>query len=147
MNDLYRYFGNIFYPHSSKDAFEMAGNWPDGGVDVDENTYFKFIQKPPVGKLLGTGANLEPCWVDIPPLTHEQLVNQAEYEKTNRITRINEFINSRQWPGKAALGRLSDKDKELYGRALDYLDALNAIDPQKAPDINWPAFEGYDDVA
>lgn len=60
--------------------------------------------------------------------------------KSRRLDEINMFINDRQWPGKAVLGRLTDDEKELYGKALDYLDELSALDPQDMPD-NWPEFE------
>ena len=110
------------------------------------NTYLTFIQPPPYGKLLGTDKTGAPCWIDIPPLTREQLITQAKYEKSRRLDEINTFINDRQWPGKAVLGRLTDDEKELYGKALDYLDELSALDPQDIPD-NWPEFEGFNNVA
>ncbi|HHG0002759.1 TPA: tail fiber assembly protein [Escherichia coli] len=146
MTDKYRFSGNIFYPYSSKADFDAAGTWPKSGVDVDLNTYLTFIQRPPYGKLLGTDKKGAPCWVDIPPLTREQLTTQAKYEKSRRMDEINTFINDRQWPGKAVLGRLTDDEKELYSKALDYLDALSALDPQDMPD-NWPEFEGFSNVA
>ncbi|WP_141095114.1 tail fiber assembly protein [Escherichia coli] len=146
MSDKYRFSGNIFYPYSSKADFDAAGTWPKSGVDVDLNTYLTFIQQPPYGKLLGTDKKGAPCWIDIPPLTREQLITQAKYEKSRRLDEINTFINDRQWPGKTVLGRLTDDEKELYGKALDYLDELSALDPQDMPD-NWPEFEGFNNVA
>ncbi|EHU01384.1 hypothetical protein CKS_4137 [Pantoea stewartii subsp. stewartii DC283] len=47
-------------------------------------------------------------------------------------------MNSRQWPGKAALGRLKGDELAAYNTWLDYLDALYAVDTSKAPDITWP---------
>lgn len=47
-------------------------------------------------------------------------------------------MNSKQWPGKAAIGRLKGDDLAKYNLWLDYLDALEAIDTASAPDIKWP---------
>lgn len=79
-----------------------------------------------------------PAWVDIPPLSHEEEIAAAEAEKQYRIDQANEYINSKQWPGKAALGRLADDEKAQYNEWLDYLDALESVDISSAPDINWP---------
>lgn len=81
-----------------------------------------------------------PAWVDIPPLSHEEEIAaaEAEAEKQYRIDQANEYINSKQWPGKAALGRLTDDEKAQYNEWLDYLDALESVDISSAPDINWP---------
>lgn len=73
-----------------------------------------------------------------PPLSHDGLVEQAEFQKQTLIIQANEYIDSRQWPSKLALGRLNDDDKAQFNEWLDYLDALEAVDPTLAPDIAWP---------
>ncbi|MNB62545.1 Caudovirales tail fiber assembly protein [compost metagenome] len=65
-------------------------------------------------------------------------VAAADAEKQSKINKANEYINSKQWPGKAAMGRLSDAEKAKYNEWLDYLDALEAVDTSSAPDIDWP---------
>ncbi|HCU2349132.1 TPA: tail fiber assembly protein, partial [Escherichia coli] len=50
----------------------------------------------------------------------------------------NNYMNSKQWPGKAAIGRLKDDELEQYNLWLDYLDALEMVDTSGAPDIQWP---------
>jgi len=47
-------------------------------------------------------------------------------------------MSSKQWPGKAAIGRLKGDELAQYNRWLDYLDVLEAIDTSKAPNITWP---------
>ncbi|HCQ0095424.1 Caudovirales tail fiber assembly protein [Escherichia coli] len=47
-------------------------------------------------------------------------------------------MNSRQWPGKAAIGRLKSEELAQYNLWLDYLDALELVDTSSAPDIEWP---------
>ncbi|STA74766.1 phage tail fiber assembly protein [Citrobacter freundii] len=73
-----------------------------------------------------------------PPPTHEELIQAAEFEREYRIDSANEFMNNKQWPGKAAIGRLKDSELTKYNLWLDYLDALEAVDTSSAPDINWP---------
>lgn len=72
-----------------------------------------------------------------PPLTHEELIQVAEIERQRRINATNDFMNSRQWPGKAAIGRLKGDELAQYNLWLDYLDALEAVDTSSAPDIKW----------
>lgn len=80
-------------------------------------------------------------WItDLPYVpTHEDHVREAENMRQQLIDEANDFINSKQWPSKLALGRLSDADKAEYNLWLDYMDALDAIDTSTAPDIQWPA--------
>ncbi|HHT1127666.1 TPA: tail fiber assembly protein [Enterobacter hormaechei] len=74
----------------------------------------------------------------VPEPTHEELVRQAEVEKQALINDANSYIDGNQWPSKLALGRLSDDDKALFNKWLDYLDALKAVDTSTAADITWP---------
>ncbi|EKS6398482.1 tail fiber assembly protein [Enterobacter hormaechei] len=63
---------------------------------------------------------------------------QAELQKQTLISQANEYIDSKQWPSKLALGRLKDDEKASFNKWLDYLDALESVDPSKAPEIVWP---------
>lgn len=65
-------------------------------------------------------------------------IKLADVEKSRLIQGANDYINSKQWPGKSAMGRLKDAEKVQYNAWLDYLDALEAVDTSSAPDINWP---------
>ncbi|MCQ8985445.1 tail fiber assembly protein, partial [Escherichia albertii] len=60
-------------------------------------------------------------------------------EKQQLINQVNEYINSKQWSGKAAIGRLKGEELVQYNLWLDYLDALEAVDVSSAPDIVWPS--------
>lgn len=74
----------------------------------------------------------------VPEKTKDEIEAEAEHQKQALIDQANDHINSRQWPGKAVMGRLSDTEKEQYNTWLDYLDALYAVDTSAAPDIDWP---------
>lgn len=86
----------------------------------------------------GTGDDGLPVWVDVPPPTQEELIGQAERQKQILIDQANAFMNARQWPGKAVLGRLKGDDLTQYNNWLDYLDALESVEVTHAPEIIWP---------
>ncbi|ECT9944758.1 tail fiber assembly protein [Salmonella enterica] len=60
-------------------------------------------------------------------------------EKAGRLMEANAYMNSKQWPGKAAIGRLKGDELAQYNLWLGYLDELEAVDTSTAPDIIWPA--------
>ncbi|EPD0791078.1 TPA: tail fiber assembly protein, partial [Escherichia coli] len=79
-----------------------------------------------------------PVLTEQPPLSKENLIALVELKKRKLINEANEHMNSRQWPGKAAIGRLKGEELAQYNLWLDYLDALELVDPSSAPDIEWP---------
>lgn len=132
---------NAFFPVELKSSYQDSGEWPDDGVEVENSVATEFMLEPPEGKYRGVIAGM-PAWIDIPPLTYEELINVAEREKQKRINQVNEYVNSRQWPGKAAIGRLKGDELTQYNLWLDFLDALEAVDTSSAPDIKWPTPPG-----
>ncbi|EKS9219641.1 tail fiber assembly protein [Citrobacter freundii] len=68
----------------------------------------------------------------------ESAISAAENKIRLLINEATEYINSRQWPGKAAIGRLKSNELAQYNLWLDYLDALETVDTSSAPDVNWP---------
>lgn len=59
-------------------------------------------------------------------------------EKQTKISQANEFMNSHQWAGKAAIGKLKGDELAQYNLWLDYLDALETVNTSGVPDIQWP---------
>ncbi|WP_318356260.1 tail fiber assembly protein [Enterobacter sp.] len=138
MENVYRYFNDCFYPLALESAYRNSGTWPEKGVEVGEAIFAEFTQPAPPGCQRGTDENGYPAWVPLPALTKEELIEQAEQQRQEQIDAANNHINSKQWPGKAAIGRLKGDELTKYGLWLDYLDALEAVDTSGAPDINWP---------
>lgn len=138
MNFTYSANNNMFYPYEYRSQYELSGDWPSDGRDVTDEIFAEYTGKAPEGKRRASGSDGYPAWEDIPPRTHDEEVAVSEAERQGRINQANNYISSKQWPGKVALGRLSDTDKAQYNLWLDYLDALEAIDTASAPDINWP---------
>ncbi|HDD8789983.1 TPA: tail fiber assembly protein, partial [Escherichia coli] len=102
------------------------------------NISVKYMAKPPQGKIRVAGVNGFPTWAEIPQPSHEELIQQAESERQLLLNQANEHMNSKQWPGKAAIGRLKGEELAQYNLWLDYLDALELVDTSSAPDIEWP---------
>lgn len=139
MNKIFFSAANLsFYPEELKEEYEIGIGWPEDAIEITYEQWEEFIGTPPADKTLGADKSGMPAWVDIPPLSHEEEVAIAESQKNLLIDQANEYINSKQWPGKAAMGRLKDAEKEQYNAWLDYLDALEAVDTTSAPDIEWP---------
>lgn len=58
---------------------------------------------------------------------------RIDAERDTLIATANSHINSRQWPGKAAIGRLKGEELKQYNLWLDYLDALDVSDGNPWP--------------
>ncbi|AWQ18491.1 tail fiber assembly protein [Pantoea ananatis] len=139
MKFIYSARQNLFYALMFKDDYVKAGSWPDDAVEVEESVSDEFNSNPPEGKMRVADSKGNPSWADVPPPSKEELINTATSKQTGLIQEANAFMNNRQWPGKAVLGRLKGDDLAAYNKWLDYLDALYATDLSKAPDVSWPA--------
>ncbi|KLG02819.1 tail fiber assembly protein [Enterobacter asburiae] len=129
---------NAFYAVALKNTYELSGTWPADALDVSDDISVKYMAEPPMGKVRVAGADGSPVWADKPEPTHGELIAAADAEKQERIDQANDYMNSKQWPGKAAMGRLKSSEGAQYNEWLDYLDALEAVDTVSAPDIKWP---------
>ncbi|WP_312414106.1 tail fiber assembly protein [Pseudescherichia sp.] len=108
-----------------------------GTTELPDDHWFFTLETVPAGKLIAVEAG-EPLLVDEPAPTREELVAAADAQKQLLRTAANDYMNNKQWPGKAAIGRLKGEELAQYGLWLDYLDALAAIDTATAPDVEWP---------
>ncbi|MEM7922876.1 tail fiber assembly protein [Morganella morganii] len=137
MTYLYSAKTNCFYPIEMKESYENSGTWPDFGVEVNDDVFSEFAgSEPPRGKMRGSDKKGYPCWVDIPPLTHEEHIEIAERKKQNLIVEVTQETEILR--AKLALGRIKEDEKALLNAWLDYLDGLEAVDASTAPDIIWP---------
>ncbi|HCP3853427.1 TPA: tail fiber assembly protein [Escherichia coli] len=134
---LYDSKTNAFYPFILKADYERSNTWPENGVEVGEDVFLEFVRANP-GKVRIAGDNGMPVWADTPEPTQEQLIASATREKQRRLDDANNYMNNKQWPGKAAIGRLKGEELAQYNLWLDYLGALELVDTSGAPDIEWP---------
>lgn len=124
-------------PHEWKEDGTYP-EWPDDAILMTDDEYNKYwVTQPPSGKMLGV-VDGRLAWVDLPPLSPEELLFQAVEKKAALTRDANDFINTKQWPSKVALGRLKDAEKAQFNLWLDYLDAIDAIDTSKPKSIKWP---------
>ena len=137
---MYKYSAknNAFYLAGNEAVYRDSGTWPDDATEIEIEVAEEFMKTPPEGKHRVSGSDGIPSWADIPTPTPDELVAAAIAEKQSRIDQANAYMNSKQWPGKAAIGRLKGDGLTQYNLWLDYLDALEAVDTSSAPDINWP---------
>lgn len=77
-------------------------------------------------------------WVTDASAQHSADIKLAEAEKQKLIDQANTYMNGKQWPGKAAIGRLKGEELAQYNLWLDYFDELEAVDISTAPNIIWP---------
>jgi len=127
---------NLFYVEDWESDYGIS--WPQDCISITEMQFIEFSSSPPVGKIRVSGIDGYPAWEDTPLPTQEEQIAVADAEKQRLIDQANAYMNSKQWPGKAALGRLKGDELAQYNLWLDYLDALESVDTSSAPDIEWP---------
>lgn len=133
---------NAFYLADSIENYKTEGTWPDDAIEVEDSVFNEYTWIPPSGKIRVSGEDGMPAWGDIPPPTQDELVAASNAEKQSRIAQVTAYMNSKQWPGKAVLGRLKGDELTQYNLWLDYLDALEIVNTASAPDIEWPTPPG-----
>ncbi|EKR4916074.1 tail fiber assembly protein [Escherichia coli] len=126
-----------FDPVTKTEAIEGIHNL-ENTVELPDDHWFFTYERIPEGKMLDVSDTGEPILIDVPQPTHEELVAFADAEKQERIDLANEYMNSKQWAGKAATGRLKGEELAQYNLWLDYLEALELVYTSSAPDIEWP---------
>lgn len=107
---------------------------PDDSVEITEEQWISLREGQAIGNVITMDENNQPVLTE-PVIDYIAI---AETQLGYLVDQANDYMNSKQWPGKAAMGRLKDAEKEQYNLWLDYLDALEAVDTSSAPDINWP---------
>lgn len=117
---------------------ENNSDIPDDAFDIEDALYYELMNGQSTGKIIINNPDNYPVLTEYPAKTQEQEIAEAEGMKSILIEQANEYMNSKQWPGKAAIGRLKGEELAQYNLWLDYLDALELVDTSSAPDIEWP---------
>ncbi len=112
---------------------------PKSSIEITAEQYAKYAGVAwPENKVLGVCDDGNLAWLDAPQLSYEEKLIKNESQKQKLISIANEYINSKQWPGKAAIGRLKSEELVQYHLWLDYLDEVIAIDTSSETDIICP---------
>ncbi|HFI3232780.1 TPA: tail fiber assembly protein [Escherichia coli] len=125
-----------FYSFLWKAEFDAAESWPDDAVEVTDEIFAEFSANPPLGKMLGAGKDGLPAWIDIPAPSREELIAEAEQQKSALLLEAQAAIGL--WQTELQLGIISDEDKASLIAWMNYIKAVQAVDTSAAPDINWP---------
>lgn len=128
---------NSFFYTAMLDSYRNNGWDLTDIVEVDTSVYKEFTQFYSDKKRV-VGDDGLPAWENNPAPTHEEQVVIYDSKRKSLIYEANDYMNSRQWPGKAAIGRLKADELAQYNLWLDYLDELEALDVAVAPEVTWP---------
>ncbi|ELY5838448.1 tail fiber assembly protein [Cronobacter sakazakii] len=109
---------------------------PEDAHEIDIAEWQSLVAGQAEGKRIDF-TTLPPCLKER-EITRDDEIMLAEQKRAQLIDNANTVMNNSQWPGKAALGRLKENERVSYGVWLDYLEALEAVDTSRAPDITWP---------
>lgn len=135
-NYIYSPSQNMIIPVALKQYYVDAGTWPDDPVEISDETAEEFSQQFPQGKTLSHDENNQPCWIELPPPTHEEQVEAAEHQRQQLLQEADE--ETADWRVELMLGDISEEDKEKLSAWMDYKKQVKAVDTSTAPDITWP---------
>ncbi|XXN62774.1 tail fiber assembly protein [Enterobacter ludwigii] len=77
------------------------------------------------------------AWVTDEAAQQAAAVRAAKDEKSVRIAEANAFTQA--WQTQLMLGIITDDDKALLTKWMQYIQAVQAINESDAPNIEWPA--------
>lgn len=129
---------NAFIPAEWKtDGTYPDNKWPSDAIEATEAETSAFWKiNPPAGMVLGNDAG-RPAWIKLPEPTKEELITEAENKKNILISTAMQSISFIQL--KLQVGRvLNQSEENKLNAAIDYIDAINAVETNTAPNINWP---------
>ncbi|GCU32694.1 phage tail fiber assembly protein [Escherichia coli] len=127
---------NSFYPRSLQENYEEANSWPTDGIEVSESKFAEYSGTPPQGKMRGSTADGMPAWLDIPPLTAEQLLSQAENKRQSLLKHADEI--TADWRTELVLGEINEFNKRQLSEWMAYKRELKAMEITMASEITWP---------
>ncbi|WP_445375035.1 tail fiber assembly protein [Photorhabdus tasmaniensis] len=128
---------NAFYPIELKQSYIDVGSFPDDVIEVSESVFIEFVgNAPPQGKCRIADKNGLPAWGDIPPMTQEQLAQQAEAQKQRLMSKANKQLAPLQ--DAVDLNIATEAEKAALLAWKEHRVMLNRIDISHVPDIEWP---------
>lgn len=135
-NYIYSAALNMICATVLKKDYELAGTWPDDAVTLSEQHAVEFMAAAPKGKMMAAGTNGLPAWIDLPPPTDAELLEQAQQRKASLLNQAQSVISI--WQTKLLLGRINEQEKASLNAWLDYIDDLSAAEFHSVADIKLP---------
>ena len=127
-----------FYPVELFDAYKAAGTLPDDASAVTDAEYKKYTCTPPDGKTRGASSKGQPVWVDISDPSKEDAVLLASMKKQQLMTDAEDAIALLSRAEK--YGIITDEEKTRLEALERFTVLLNRINPEDAPNIDFPTF-------
>lgn len=124
---------NAFYANSLKASY---ADWPEDAAEVETAIFDEYSKAPPEGKNRGAGPDGLPAWVDIPPPSAEEYVEQAQQQVSALMQAADAKI--RPLSDAQELGIATDEEAAQLKAWKTYRVMLNRVDVSEAPDIVWP---------
>lgn len=128
---------NGFYLLSLKPDYESSKNaWPDDAVGVADDDYKMLMAGLANGQIIAPGADGYPILEDRPPPTQEELSKEADSTKAALIDVAAKAIAPLQ--DAVELGIATDEETTRLLSWKKYRVLLMRVNPENAPDIDWP---------
>ncbi|EPW8464659.1 tail fiber assembly protein [Serratia marcescens] len=125
-----------FYVCEDRASYEENGNWPADVKPVSDEVWQAYCGQGPAGKVRGADRKGLPCWVDAPPPTKSTLVAAAERKKAELLDVAGKAIAPLQDADDLAIA--TEEEAAQLRLWKTYRVQLNRINPQDAPDTDWP---------
>lgn len=132
-----KFYNGSFYLFTMKEVYEAAGTWPVNGADVDDETMAIYTGVAPQGKMLGSDKEGNPAWINIPPLSAEQQIVQAEQKRATLRSNADKEIAWRQDAFDAGIA--TTEETAALSEWKKYRVLLMRIDTEKPV---WPTPPG-----
>ena len=136
----YRYSAetNEFFPYSNESNYRASGQWPEIGHDFEEKDFIIWkSENAPAGKVRAAGVDGMPAWVNLPPPSQEELITQAELEKSSLRRAADSSITPLQ--DAADMEMATDEEIAFLAEWKKYRVLLMRVDTTKP---EWPILPG-----
>lgn len=133
ISSVYSPSENAIYQSALYNEYSAAGTWPRDGINITEGDVKQFNGgNKPSGKMLGF-VNEKLLWIDLPPLTTEELAVAATAKKKRLIAEASDVI-APLLDAKDG-GYIDETDLPVLIAWQKYRYAVTKVDPTKPV---WP---------
>lgn len=115
----------------------ISSDIPESAIEISESVYDELIRGQEAGKTITADQKGRPVLTDPPPLSHEELIQSAEYERERLLKHADEVILD--WRTELMLGEISDANRAKLSAWLAYKNEVKSADVTTDPErVNWP---------
>lgn len=136
MKDEFYYYSHElggFIWSGDREIYEKKGTFPSDCVELTVKEWQALLAGQSAGKQIVSDKDGYPVLKE-PSVDYVQLAEQKKKKLISNAMQSVAVIQLKQMNGRA----LTDDERERLEATLDYIEALEAINPENAPDVNWP---------